>query len=190
MKIRTHMAVSVDRFVATPDGRPAILTLPDFDPGVSHGFPEFLATTEAVLMGRTTFLPALGQHRWPWGDKQVFVLTSSPLPPGTPDGVRITTAADAGELLERMREARLDGDVHLVGGPSTIRAFREIGALDVLELLVIPAILGEGCRCRRPARHRGRCAWSVTSPVPTASSRSATRSRERAAPWRLARARK
>jgi hypothetical protein len=39
MKIRTHMAVSVDGFVATPDGRPAILTVPDFNPAVSHGFP-------------------------------------------------------------------------------------------------------------------------------------------------------
>jgi dihydrofolate reductase len=144
MKIRTHMAVSVDGFVATPDGRPAILTLPDFDPGLSHGFPEFLASTEAVLMGRTTFLPALGADRWPWGDKQVFVLTSSPVPPGAPDGVSITAAPSAQELLERMREANLGGDVHLVGGPSTIQAFREIGALDVLELLVVPAMLGAG----------------------------------------------
>ncbi|HEY1511048.1 MAG TPA: hypothetical protein VGF93_18715, partial [Solirubrobacteraceae bacterium] len=85
MKIRTHMAVSVDGFVATPDGRPAILTLADFDPGRSHGFSEFLANTEAVLMGRTTFLPALGHHSWPWADKQVFVLTSSPLPDGVPE---------------------------------------------------------------------------------------------------------
>jgi dihydrofolate reductase len=113
MKIRTHMAVSVDGFVATPDGGPAIRTLPGFDPGVSHGFPEFLATTGAVLMGRTTYLPPLGQQRWPWGDKQVFVLTSSPLPPGAPDGVSITTAPRAEELLERMREASFGGDVHL-----------------------------------------------------------------------------
>ena len=36
------------------------------------------------------------------------------------------------------------GDVHLVGGPRTIRAFREIGALDRLELVVLPILLGDG----------------------------------------------
>jgi dihydrofolate reductase len=146
MKIRTHMAVSIDGFVATPDGRPAILTLPDFEPSRSHGFPEFLANTEAVLMGRTTFLPALGHHSWPWGDKQVFVLTSSPLPDGVPEGVRVTTSASPAELVEQMRSTVLSGDVHLVGGPSTIQAFRAIGGLDELELLVVPFMLGEGLR--------------------------------------------
>jgi dihydrofolate reductase len=118
--------------------------MPDFDPSVSHGFPEFLATIDAVLMGRTTYLPALGHHRWPWGEKKVFVLTSSPLPDGAPDGVSITAAGSAEELLARLHDAELDGDVHLVGGPLTVQAFRELGALDVLELLVLPIILGEG----------------------------------------------
>jgi len=31
-----------------------------------------------------------------------------------------------------------------VGGPRTIQAFRELGALDVLELLKIPFLLGDG----------------------------------------------
>jgi dihydrofolate reductase len=150
MKIRTHMAVSVDGFVATPDGRPAILTLADFDPGRSHGFPEFLANTEAVLMGRTTFLPALGHHSWPWADKQVFVLTSSPLPDGVPEDVNVTTSDSAAELLEQMRSTVLSGDVHLVGGPSTIQAFRAVEALDELELLVVPFVLGDGLRLSPP----------------------------------------
>jgi hypothetical protein len=30
-----------------------------------------------------------------------------------------------------------DRDVHLVGGPRTIRAFRELGALDRLELVIL-----------------------------------------------------
>jgi dihydrofolate reductase len=130
--------------------RPAILTLADFDPARSHGFPEFLANTEAVLMGRTTFLPAVGHHRWPWADKQVFVLTSSPLPDGVPEDVSVTTSESAAELLERMRSTVHSGDVHLVGGPSTIQAFRAIGALDELELLVVPFVLGDGLQLSPP----------------------------------------
>jgi dihydrofolate reductase len=36
------------------------------------------------------------------------------------------------------------GDVHLVGGPSTIAAFAALGALDRLEVVVLPIVLGRG----------------------------------------------
>ena len=75
----------------------------------SHGFTEFLANTEAVLIGRTTFLPPLGHQSWPWADKQVFVLTSSPLPDGVPEGVSVTTSDSAAELLEQLRSTAAFG---------------------------------------------------------------------------------
>jgi dihydrofolate reductase len=34
--------------------------------------------------------------------------------------------------------------VHLVGGPRTIRAFHELGALGRLEVVVLPILLGDG----------------------------------------------
>jgi dihydrofolate reductase len=46
-------------------------------------------------------------------------------------------------LVERIR-AEVGGDVHLVGGPSTIQAFLELGALDRLGLLVLPILIGGG----------------------------------------------
>jgi len=36
--------------------------------------------------------------------------------------------------------------VHLVGGPRTIETFRVLGALDKLELVVLPLLLGAGMR--------------------------------------------
>jgi hypothetical protein len=70
------------------------------------------------------------------------VLTSGALPERTPD--HVTTAPTAGELIERMEAAGISGDVHLVGGPSTMQAFREIGALAEVRLAVIPLIQGGG----------------------------------------------
>ena len=84
MLIRSRMGVSADGFVATPDGLPALLALPGFVPGESHGHPEFIAGCDAVVMGRSTFLPALGAPSWPWPGLQVYVLTSSPLPRAPP----------------------------------------------------------------------------------------------------------
>jgi dihydrofolate reductase len=65
MLIRSHMGVSVDGFVATPDGLPAWLAMPGFAPGGVTRFPEFISGCDAVVMGRTTFLPALGAPRRP-----------------------------------------------------------------------------------------------------------------------------
>lgn len=137
------MGVSVDGFVATSDVVPALWTMPSFVPGTSHGFPEFIAGCDAVVMGRTTFLPALEAPQWPWPGMQVYVLTSRPLPAGTPADVIAARGGPAG-LIERLRSRGSGGDVHLVGGSQTIRAFAELGALDRLEILVLPVLLGGG----------------------------------------------
>jgi hypothetical protein len=79
MKIRTRMCMSIDGCVTTPDGRPVQLADPTFEPGKSHGFPEFQRRCEAVLMGRTTFEPALGAGRW-----RGRTWTSSSSPPSVP----------------------------------------------------------------------------------------------------------
>jgi dihydrofolate reductase len=144
MRIRTHIAVSVDGFIASPDGLPTILTAPDFESGLSHGHPEFIADCGAVVMGRTTFEPAAGSPHWPWPNLRVFVLTSRPLPEGTP--AEVVSAADPAELLRLMRDADFAGDVHVVGGQQTIQAFRDIDALDELGVVVMPILLGDGLR--------------------------------------------
>ena len=141
MRIRTNFFVSLDGKVSGADGRPVQLLLPGFTGADSYGLPEFLEGCEAVVMGRTTFVPALGAPRWPWR-QPVFVLTSSPLPDGTPGDV--VSAPTAAELIEKMESAGIGGDVHLVGGPSTMQAFREIDALDEVWLHVVPMILGSG----------------------------------------------
>jgi dihydrofolate reductase len=143
MQIRARMSMSADGYVTTPGGWPALTADPAFASGESHGIREFLDGCEAALMGRTTFEPALANDRWPWPTLNVFVLASR-RPPGTPD--HVVTESDPARLLERIREANQGRDVHLIGGPRTIETFRAMGALDKLELVVLPLLLGEGMR--------------------------------------------
>jgi dihydrofolate reductase len=140
MKIKTRLCMSLDGYVTTPDGWPAQLADPAFSPQ-SYGFVEFQQGLAAVLMGRATFEPALGADRWPWPDLGVFVLGSH-RPDGTPDDVVVEN--DPTQLLQRLRAAHPDGDVHLVGGPRTVETFRAIGALDQLGVIVMPRLLGGG----------------------------------------------
>jgi dihydrofolate reductase len=135
--------MSADGFVTTPEGWPAQLADPAFVSGESHGIREFLNGKEAALMGRTTFEPALTNDRWPWPNLDVFVL-SSVRPPDTPDDV--VTDSDPARLLDTVRAANRGGDVHLIGGPRTIETYRALGALDKLELVVLPLLLGGGMR--------------------------------------------
>jgi dihydrofolate reductase len=143
MQIRARMSMSADGYVTTPSGWPALTADPAFVSGESHGVSEFLEDCEAALMGRTTFEPALTNDRWPWPKLNVFVLCSQ-RPSGTPD--HVVSDTDPARLLEKLRAANQGGDVHLVGGPRTIETFRALGALDKLELVVLPLLLGDGMR--------------------------------------------
>lgn len=142
MQIRTRFSISADGYVTTPDGWPPLVRDRQFVSGRSHGFPEFQQNCEAVLMGRTTFEPALANDRWPWPDLDVFVLGSDVPTGGVP--VPIVTDSDPARLLEKVRAKNRGGDVHLVGGVRTIETFRAMGALDKLGLLVLPFFLGGG----------------------------------------------
>lgn len=154
MRIKARMGISIDGYVATADGMPSLIKADGFVSGSSHGFPEFIEGCDTVVMGRQTFLPALGATEWPWGDMQVFVLTSRPLPAGTPAGVIHSGDGPAG-LIKQLRSRGSGGDVHLVGGPRTIQAVQQEGALDSLEIVVLPVMLGDGIplwpRGARPA---------------------------------------
>jgi dihydrofolate reductase len=143
MQIRARMSMSADGYVTTPEGWPALTADPAFVSGESHGIREFLKGCEAALMGRTTFEPALTNDRWPWPNLNVFVLGSQ-LPSGTPH--HVVGDSDPARLLEQLRAANQGGDVHLVGGPRTIETFRALGALDTLELVVLPVLFGAGMR--------------------------------------------
>ena len=140
MLIRTRMCVSLDGYVTTPDSWPVQVADPAWSPE-AFGFVDFQRTLDAVLMGRTTFEPALGADRWPWPDLDVFVLGSH-RPEGTPDHVVVDS--DPERLLQQVRERNNGGDVHLVGGPRTIETYRRLGALDKLGLILVPLLVGDG----------------------------------------------
>jgi dihydrofolate reductase len=140
MQIRTRMCTSLDGYISNADGLPVQLSDPAFDPE-AYGFVELQDQCDAVMMGITTFGPALNADPWPWEGVDVFVLGSE-RPPDTPDDVMVEGEPE--RLLERVREANRGGDVHLIGGPTTIETYRQRGAIDEFGLVVLPIFAGEG----------------------------------------------
>lgn len=140
MRILTRMCTSLDGFVTTPDGRPVQVDYPAWDPE-ELGFYELQSLCGAVLMGRTTFEPALYAPFWPWGDLPVYVLGSqlrSDLP------AEVVVDSDPVRLYERLLDDCQDADVYLVGGPLTVETYRRLGVLDELRLMVLPVLTGAG----------------------------------------------
>jgi dihydrofolate reductase len=142
VRILTRMCTSLDGCVTTADGLPVQLAFSAWDAG-ALGFYELQERCDAVLMGRTTFEPALGAPFWPWGDLAVYVLGSQ-RPVGSPDHVVFDD--DPVRLLERIRRDSRGGDVHLVGGAKTVDSVVALGALDELRVLVLPMLVGDGRR--------------------------------------------
>jgi dihydrofolate reductase len=154
--IRTRLGVSVDGFIAFTDGRPALRAMPDFSPHSSYDWPEFDRRCDAVVMGRVPLEAGLGASSWPWPGKRIFVLTSRPLPSAIPAEAVVAAPTPAG-LLHELRAAGLQRDAFLLGGQRTLNAFLELGAIDRLELLVLPVHLGDGVPFSpRPAAPRTR----------------------------------
>src|ERR1700730_17714744 len=76
MTVSVFIGTSVDGFIARPNGEL------DFLPpggGEPHGYDEFVATVDALVIGRKTFETVLALAAWPYGQKKVVVLSSRPV---------------------------------------------------------------------------------------------------------------
>ena len=76
MTVSVFVGTSVDGFIARPDG--SIDFLPPGG-GEPHGYNEFIATVDAIVIGRKTFETVLAMEGWPYGEKRVVVLSSRTL---------------------------------------------------------------------------------------------------------------
>ena len=133
-----HIAMSLDGKIARPDG--------SFDwlegyPPQEFGLEAFLAEVDAIVMGRATYEIVRGLGDWPHPGKQTLVVTSRPLA-DPPEGVEARPADFAAIAAEL--EGRACRRVWLEGGGQVIRGMMAAGKLDVLEMAVLPLVLGDG----------------------------------------------
>jgi dihydrofolate reductase len=139
MKASVFIATSLDGFIARANGD--LDWLPPGG-GEPHGYDEFMATVDALVIGRKTFETVLAFDSWPYGEKPVFVLSTRRLAP-----------APLGAVVERMSGAPADivsqlaarGIRHVyVDGGVTIQGFLEAGLIQRLIITRIPVLLGAG----------------------------------------------
>ena len=136
--------VSLDGFIARPDGGLDWLEGDGTAEMVDHGYEAFVAGIDAVVMGRNSFETVMSFEHWPY-TKKVIVLSSGQ--------VDLTAARARGADLEVMNgspeqlvtELAAKGLFRLyVDGGITVQRFLRAGLVDRLILTRLPVLIGQG----------------------------------------------
>ena len=139
MKASVFIATSLDGFIARADG--GIDWLP-VGTGEPHGYEEFIATVDALVMGRKSYETVLPFDPWPYGEKPVFVLSSGTLAPAPRGAVVEHMSGPPAEIVSQLA-ARGVRHIYVDGG-ITIQRFLRAGLIQRLIITRIPVLLGTG----------------------------------------------
>jgi dihydrofolate reductase len=139
MKASVFIGTSLDGFIARQDGA---LDWLHSDGGEPHGYDEFIATVDALVIGRNTYNTVLGFHSWPYGAKPVFVLSTRKLA-SAPTGAVVEQMS--GEPLDIVSALTTRGIQHIyVDGGITIQRFLRAGLIQRLIITRVPVLIGTG----------------------------------------------
>ena len=138
------LGMSVDGFIARPDGDLAWLTgrddaggAPDDGEGGDFGFAEFVTGVDALVMGRSTYEVIAPLAEWPYQGKPVHVVSTTLEP-----DPRITLHRSFDEAVAALTAAGYRR-VYVDGG-RTVHDFLAAGLVGELTLSRVPVLIGEG----------------------------------------------
>jgi dihydrofolate reductase len=140
VKCSAFVGTSLDGFIARLNGDLDFLPA---DGGEPHGYNEFISTVDVIIIGRKTFETVLSFPDWPYGKKQVIVLSNRKLDfSRCPEASVEQMSGDQAEILRRLgergfRHAYVDGGI-------TLQGFLRAGLIQHLTLTRVPVLIGEG----------------------------------------------
>jgi dihydrofolate reductase len=134
------VGTSVDGFIARRNGELDFLPA---DGGEPHGYDEFMASVDALVIGRKTFETVLAFPNWPYGEKRVVVLSSRPIDFSTVrGGVVEQMNGPPPEIVAKLASHSLQ---HIyVDGGITIQGFLRAGLVHRLIITRVPVLIGDG----------------------------------------------
>jgi dihydrofolate reductase len=142
MTVSVFIGTSVDGFIARLNGDLDFLPV---DGGEPHGYTEFMATVDALVIGRKTFETVLGYSDWPYGDKRVVVLSSRALDFSGMRRAKGLVEQMAGDPVGIVAKLAASGVQHVyVDGGVTIQGFLRAGLVQRLVITRVPVLIGEG----------------------------------------------
>ena len=139
MKLSVFVGTSLDGFIARQNGQYDFLPAGGGEP---HGYDEFIASVDTILIGRNTFDVVLKLPKWPYNDKRVVVLSHRPL-----DSAEITGRVEqmSGDPAQIAQELAATGAKHAyVDGGIVVQEFLRAGLIQHITITRVPVLIGDG----------------------------------------------
>lgn len=137
------IATSVDGFIARADGDIGWLLARD-DPAEDHGYADFIAGMETIVMGRGSYEKALASDAWPY-DLPVVVLSKqlagTPVPDALQGKLRFSRLSPSETMAELARQ--YIQKVYVDGG-QVVHAFLQDGLIEDMVITTVPVLIGAG----------------------------------------------
>jgi dihydrofolate reductase len=138
--VSVFIGTSVDGFIARKNDE--LDFLPEGG-GEPHGYTEFIASVDAIVIGRKTFEKVLSFGSWAYGKKRVVVLSSRPIDLSVVRGGVVEQMAGAPAEIVSQLAARGIHNLYVDGGV-TIQRFLRAGMIQRLIITRVPVLIGEG----------------------------------------------
>nr|WP_315597723.1 dihydrofolate reductase family protein [uncultured Cupriavidus sp.] len=137
------IATSLDGYIARPDGDIGWLLERD-DPAEDHGYPNFIADKDAIVMGRGCYEKVLTMGEWAY-DRPVLVLSrqlaNMPVPVELQGKVRFSDRSP----VEAMAQLEAEGMRRVyVDGGQVVQSFLREGLIADLVVTAVPVLIGAG----------------------------------------------
>ena len=140
MKLSVFVGTSVDGFLARHNGTFDFLDAGGNEP---HGYEEFFASIDTLVIGRNTYEVILAFPEWPYGDKRVVVLSTRPLDFSKLRRARVEQMSGAPAEIAAKLSASGAQHVYVDGG-ITIQRFLRAGLINSITVTRVPILIGEG----------------------------------------------
>ena len=135
--------MSLDGYIATPDGGIEWLNEMHNPTNEDHGYNTLMESVDTVLMGGRTYHEIIGFGvTWPYKDRQTYVIAHNDTNV-TPDEKVEFITEDIYRRISALKEAE-GKDIWLVGGGVLTTMLLNHDLIDEMQIAIVPTILGEG----------------------------------------------
>ncbi|MCC2970673.1 dihydrofolate reductase family protein [Massilia sp. IC2-476] len=137
------IATSLDGYIARPDGDIGWLLQRD-DPSEDHGYDEFIADKDCIVMGRGSYEKALGFDPWPY-DRPVLVLSRRLAGTAVPAALEGRVSFSDATPQQAMAQLAAQGVRRVyVDGGQLVQSFIRAGLVEDVVLSTVPVLIGAG----------------------------------------------
>ena len=139
-KVISYIAMSLDGYIAKPDGDLSFLSLAE-KKGEDYGYSDFKRTIDTVIIGRKTYDKVISMgYEYPDNDNDVYIITRNAKPDNK------TLKYYSGSLKKLVSELKsIQGkNIFCDGGSEIINELLRYNLIDEFIISIIPIILGDG----------------------------------------------